>query len=401
MSARRSRGDGALYQRADGYWIGTIDIAPGPDGRRRRKVVSGRTQAAALEKLRKVRREVEKYGSVPTASSTLSDYLARWLTDVCAPRVKPRTLDGYRDKVRIIGEAIGRIRMDKLTPAHVRAMQKHAADGRSSTTALHCHRVLRLALEDARREGIVLRNVADLVDAPSKAFVDHNVLSSAEAKAVLAQADGDPLAARWALALLYGVRQGEALGLLWKSIDVEAGTIDLAWQLQRLTWRHGCSARPCGRKRGADCPKRHLGIPAGVEARPLEGAWVLTRPKRGKRRVVPLIPVMAAALASRAAIAAGQPNPHGLVFARPNGQPIAYTEDNKAWHALLAAAGCHDVRLHDARGTTATLLLEGGVDAHVIASILGHSDVVTTRGYQAVNLELARKALEALASGVG
>lgn len=398
--ARRTRGDGALYQRADGYWIGSIDIAPGPDGRRRRKVVSGRTQAIALEKLRAVRRDVERYGSVPTASSTLTDYLEHWLTDVCAPRVKPRTLDGYRDKVRLIDQAIGKVRLDKLTPAHVRQMHRHAADGRSSTTALHCHRVLRLALEDARREGTVLRNVADLVDAPAKAFVEPNVLTSAEAKKVLATAAGDPLAARWAFGLLYGVRQGEALGLLWESIDVDAGTIDLAWQLQRLTWRHGCGDRPCKRKRGADCPKRNLGIPAGVEVRPVEGAWVLTRPKRGKRRVVPLIPVMAAALATRAGVAAGQPNPHGLVFARPDGKPIAPAEDNRAWHRLLAAAGVHDVRLHDARGTTATLLLEGGVDAHVIASILGHSDIVTTRGYQAVNLELARRALEALAGGV-
>ncbi len=49
-----------------------------------------------------------------------------------------------------------------------------------------------------------------------------------------------------------------------------------------------------------------------------------------------------------------------------------------------------------ARHTPATLLLEAGVDAHIIASILGHSSIVTTRGYQHTDLTLQRQAMTGL-----
>ncbi|WP_320068202.1 hypothetical protein [Micromonospora sp. RTGN7] len=41
--------------------------------------------------------------------------------------------------------------------------------------------------------------------------------------------------------LTIGPRQGEALGLTWKCVDLDAGTIARDWQLQRLRWRHACA----------------------------------------------------------------------------------------------------------------------------------------------------------------
>lgn len=392
---RRTRGDGALYRRSDGLWVGSIENGWTADGKRRRKVVTSKTQAGALEKLRKARREIEVHGQIPTNTGTVGEYLDRWLQDVARPRVAPKTLDGYIVKVKLIKAAIGNVKLDKLTANHVRAMHRHAmSDGRSPTNARAAHTVLRTALVDAQREGLVLRNVCDLVDVPAKAHFDQKPLSADEARRVLLSVVDDPYAARWTLGLLYGVRQGEALGLTWDSVDFAAGTIDLEWQLVRVTWRHGCDAKPCRKRRGADCPRRHLDMPAGREYRELTGAWVLTRPKRQKRRRVPLIPIMAAALDERMNVSRFDPNPYGLVFARPNGQPWLHRDDNLRWHEILKAAGIPERRLHDARHTAATLLLEAGVDAHVIAAILGHSDIVTTRGYQHVDLELARRALE-------
>lgn len=398
---RRQAGDGALYQRAsDGMWVGAVDLGWTPDGKRRRKVVVAKDQKRALEKLREVRRQVGLHGDVPTRSVTLDDWLTRWLRDIAAKRVRPRTLDTYRHKVGLIRAAIGRYRLDKLTPAHVRQVHTFIIDtkGLTSTTALQAHRILAKALKDAEREGLVGRNVATLVDAPRKAVNMRGALTTGQARAVLAAADGDPWAARWALALLYGERQGEALGLTWSCVDLEHGVIDLAWQLQRLTWRHGC-AEPasCGRKRGAECPRRSLGAPPGFEVQQLHGALCLTRPKStGSTRVVPLLGVMRAALEQHRAATAGQPNPHGLVWHRADGRPLEPKEDLAAWYAALDRAGVPRVELHAARHTTATLLMEAGVDTKVIASILGHSDVVTTRGYQHVDTRLARAALEGL-----
>jgi integrase len=198
------------------------------------------------------------------------------------------------------------------------------------------------------------------------------------------------------MALLYGMRQGEALGLRWDGIDVDAGTIDLAWQVARLSWRHGCGGT-CGRKRAAECPGRTFDAPAGFEHHQLEGQICLTRPKTAAGvRVVPIVPMIAAALEHRARAAAGQPNPHGLVFATPDGKPIPQKADHTAWHALLLAADLPPVPLHTARHTAATLLLEAGVDGPTAAAILGHSTVVQTRAYQHVSQAEARRALTAV-----
>jgi integrase len=61
---------------------------------------------------------------------------------------------------------------------------------------------------------------------------------------------------RWSVALALGLRQGEALGLRWQHVDLDAGTLTIRWQLQRLAWRHGCAdPHTCGKDRHHDdCP---------------------------------------------------------------------------------------------------------------------------------------------------
>jgi mRNA-degrading endonuclease toxin of MazEF toxin-antitoxin module len=57
--------------------------------------------------------------------------------------------------------------------------------------------------------------------------------------------------------------------------------------------------------------------------------------------------------------------------------------------------------LHEARHTTATLLLEAGVSEAVIIAIMGHSSIAVTRGYQHVSQTLARKAMDDVAAKLG
>jgi len=397
VMSRREYGEGSFYQRADGRWAGTIELGWKPDGTRHRKTFSATTKAEALRKFNEAKKTADLWGANPTRQMTVQQWFDEWLDDICAPRVKPKTLDGYRSKAKLINQAIGRVKLGDVTPAHVRAMNKHAGSGgRSSTSALGAHRLLRKAMEDARREGLISMNPCDLVDAPRKAVFEPRPLTALEAQQFLRSVQDDPYAARWALALLYGMRQGEVLGLTWDNIDFENKAIHLQWQLQRVTWRHGCTPK-CSYKHAGNCPDRYFDIPAGLEHRLLEGAYILTRPKRNKKRMVPMIPFVEAALRLRLAQTVGRPNPHNLVFGHPDGQPRDHTKDHKLWHEALDAAGLPSIRLHDARHTAATLLLEAGVDITIIQTILGHSDVVMTRHYQFASLALTRAAIEGMA----
>lgn len=397
MTAQRGKGEGSIYQRADGKWVGAIELGWTDKGTRRRKRIINANKKIVVDGLRELRNTAHIYGGdAPNGGYTIATWLDYWLTNIAAPRVRPRTLDGYRTSVtQHIVPFIGKKRLDKLTPAHIR--QVHVSldnQGLAGSTALKAHRVLSKALVDAEREGHITRNVAELVDAPRKNSAQMTALTADQARTLLASVADDRLSSRWVAALSLGARQGELLGLQWDHVNFDDGTVDLSWQLQRLGYQHGCTP-PCGRTRAGDCPKAQLRVRRGFEYKRLYGALCLTRPKsRAGQRVIPMPAALHAALKQHANKSTA--SPHGLVWTRPDGQPIDPRDDLEAWHDALTAAKLPSVQLHAARHTTATLLLEAGVDTKVIAAILGHSDAVVTRGYQHVNQVLAAEALDRL-----
>ncbi len=85
------------------------------------------------------------------------------------------------------------------------------------------------------------------------------------------------------------------------------------------------------------------------------------------------------------------------MFAQANGRPIDASADRRAWKRLLEAAQIRPARLHDARHTTATLLLLHKVDARIVQQVLGHSQISLTQNtYQHVTEVMAAEAAEAM-----
>jgi integrase len=393
---RREKGTGGLYQRAsDGMWCIAVELPS--DGKRRRKVIARAKKSDAVAALRAARQELERNGDLITATPTLEQWLTGWLDRIARPRLKPKTFETYSLCVnRHINPSIGRVRLDRLTPAHVRRMHAYVLDqGLSSSTALTVHRVLAKALSDAQREGRIGRNVATLVDAPRRAVSNRGALTAAEARTLLLSVADDPIeAVQWSMALLTGLRRGERLGVTRPELDLDAGVLTVSWQLQELPWRHGCGDT-CERKRGTDCPQRRINLPSDQEATNVGGSLWLTRPKsRAGWRQVPLAPMLIAMLERH--LENTELGPEQLVFTRADGKPIRPSDDTAAWTAACKRARVPPVPLHSARHTTATLLYELGVPEQTRVAILGHSSATTTAGYTHVSDPLKVDAMDRL-----
>jgi integrase len=273
--------------------------------------------------------------------------------------------------------------------------------GLSSKTILDYHRMITRALKMAHRRKLVAFNVATLIDAPSHVDTEIEPLLQDDARAILDQAGTLRNSARWSVAFALGFRQAKALGMRWRYVDLEKGQMRV-FQLKRSAFGHGCDDPvACVRARhratcGPDCTGHARYCPERVG-----GDWEFRKPKGRKTRPVPipdpLIPLLKAHKAAQATerLAAGETwEDRDLVFCRSDGRPIDPRDDWGAWKALLEAAHVPHARLHDARHTAATLLLEQGVDIRVVQEILGHSSIAVTKRYTHVTSRLARDAAD-------
>lgn len=395
-ATRRLRKTGSLYQRSsDGMWVASVDL-PAIGGKRRRKVIVRAKKEAAQRELQKVRIELDKRGDLAGSSPTFEAWCEDWEKRYL-PKRKPSGWARDRGIIKhYLVPILGKKRLDKITVADVHHLHAYVTDpepdglGLKPSTANGAHRLLSTILEAAFTEEKIPRNIAKVAKAPEVGVITRQQLTAAQAAGLLADLEqpGMPPStdlALMALSFFTGMRPAERVGLTRDMVDLDAGTITVAWQLQRIAFEHGCAkkgAEPtCGRRKGGYCPRRRIIVPSTVEARQVEGGLWLTRPKtKAGWRTIPMQPILRATLA--AYLDAHEPGMEGLIFTRgrggrgkgaPLGRPIdpaAYTD---RWRELLAAAGLPPVTPQSARRTCNSFLAELGVPVDVRGRIIGHA----------------------------
>jgi integrase len=176
------------------------------------------------------------------------------------------------------------------------------------------------------------------------------------------------LRAVFTVPLAVGLRPGEALGLYWQDVDLEAGTLSLCRALQRIEGKLQLVELKTRRSR------RTIALP-GVALAALKRHRVQQREER--------------------VLAGGRWQETALIFTTKHGTPLEPRNVVRTFKRILWKAGLPNQRFYDLRHTCASLLLAQGVHPRVVMEILWHSQIsLTMNTYSHVIPQLQRDAAE-------
>ena len=337
--------------------------------------LSAKTEQEVIARLDRAIGERDKgvLGLAPTQIPTLGEYLDSWLLGKYD--LKPKTVLRYRVAIdRSITPHLGQVRLDQLRAPMFEALYGRLLhdNGLAASTVKHVHATLASALHQAFNHGILPTPLMNKVKAPKVPEVSREIIDAATIKRLLGEAKdrGTRVYVRWRLAILWALRQGEALGLRWGDIDLDTGVIHIRQQMQYFSGE-GMKAGPPK----ADSSVRRF----NADAQTLAALRTLRREQVEQK------------------IAASQWEDHDLVFCTDTGRPIDSANDRRQFKRLLKACAGADFRVHDARHTAITNMVMDAIPVPTIQRIAGHSDFRTTMTY----VHLTDEAYEAAATSVG
>jgi integrase len=354
-------------------WYFVVDAGAGADGQRRQVRRRGfRTKAEAQEELDKIRGHARTASYVPPAKLTVRDYLTQWLAGLPATGLRPSTVDGYRRNCDYVIPVLGGRRLDSVTPLDLDALYASLlVSGRRQKpygplrgrSVRYVHVVLRKALADAVKKGILARNVADAASPPSAKSTRAPEMAwwtPAELREFLDLTADEPLGPLFRLAAMTGMRRGEICGLRWCDFDLDKARIEVRQQL--LVVR----------------------VPGAADG----GLLFSERTKTDHgRRAVDLDPTTVAVLRTqrkrqaehKLAMGAGWSDEHDLVFTEPDGRPLDPESVAKVFARRVARSGLPRIRFHDLRHTHVAHLIAAGEQPLLIARRLGHASAAFTQ----------------------
>lgn len=362
MPKRRGNGEGSIYRRPDGTWVGQVSIGYDPaTGKLKRKSFYGKTRKEVADKIAQALQELKSGTFVEPTQTTFGDWLDKWLTSYKKSQLKPSTYESYEMLINVhIKPALGKVPLAKLQ-AHMlqsfynEKLEKGRADGKgglSTRMVRYLHAIIRQALQQAVKEGLLARNVADATSPPTVKNKQMRPLTEEELLTFFEAAQEDRLFPAYVLAATTGLRRGELLGLCWDCVDLEQGIITVKRQL--LVLKDGLALEETTKSKSG----RRSVVLTDDAIRELK-AW---RKRQAQEKLL---------LGE-----AYQDN--GLVFCKEDGTPLDPREFTKRFQRLLEKAGLPKVRLHDLRHTHASLLLARGVHPKVVQERLGHSSITIT-----------------------
>lgn len=304
-----------------------------------------------------------KAGATQTKKKSFADFIENDFLTVAIDgkrEMKPSSRLFYKNMCKRLVDAFGHREIKGISSLDLQKYinglgEETKSNGEllSNTTILHQVQTIRKVFAFAARHRLIDYNPALELDVPKRERREVIYYTTDEARELLGKLDSAPL--RWRVMittyLKMGLRRGEGCGLIWEDIDFKAKTINV------------CRSAFYTPERGIEVttPKTYTSIrllPAPDSLLLLLRQWQV----------------------EQARIANGALMPTAFVFGTPTDpyKPLFPQTPTQWFDEFLKANGLRDVRLHDLRHTTASLMQEAGATITECQQFLGHADPATT-----------------------
>lgn len=397
-TTRRNR-TAAPVKSENGTWEFWFDRGPGlrSDGewaeRRRVHRRGYRTKAEAVTALDKLRVNSREGAFVDPSKVTVAEYLNRWLDGLPGTNAAPATVFSYRKNLeRHVLPRIGGQRLQSLRAADLKNLyadlQKPGANLRNSDVGLsprtvrYIHSILHRALSEAVGEELLVVNPSarERLRSPSARMMRSDRMkywTPDEIEVFLrrSEEEGDRDRALSRLVVMTGLRRGEALGLRWCDVDLEAG--EVAVQQAVVVVNHEVIVGPTKN----DGSTRRIEIDTAT----VEGLRRHRTECDDRRALADMRPI----------------GRNDLVFAELDAacsalHPEAYS---KRFDRRVSRFGLPHIGVHGLRHSHAVTLLKLGVHPKVVQERLGHANIAMTMDiYSAVIKGMGADAAQLMAN---
>lgn len=353
---------GHIRRRGAHSWELKFDAGNDPvTGKRKIRYVSykGTKREADIELARLVSENAAGTG-IDASKATVSEFLDRWDRDWANSNVEGKTIERYRELIALyIKPHLGAVRIQKLRPVHLnelygKLLREGGKNGRTLAprTVGHVHRLLHRALGHAATWGIVLQNIAAVVNPPKVPDSELTILTEDQIGSVLRHINGRTLRPIISFLLGTGCRRGEVLALRWKDVDWKSARVRIERSVEQ-TKKGGLRFKSPKTKNS----RRNISI----------SPWLLAELRAHRARQHE----------RRLKLGLGKATDNSLIFARWDGSTRAPHWLTQKFSLAMDELTI-DCTLHALRHTHVSQLIAAGLDILTISRRLGHASAAIT-----------------------